>query len=73
LNYLLSISTISDFKIVEEAERLRPIDADLQIPDTRKFSNHTGWVPEITFEQTMADLLQYWRDRTAAEGASLVR
>lgn len=73
LKYLISISTLKNFTIEEEAERLRPIDADLQIPDTRKFTNHTGWVPEIYFEQTMDDLLQYWRDRIAAEGVTLVR
>ena len=39
------------------------IDADLQIPDTTKFQTHTGWKLEYTFEQTMNDLLQYWRDR----------
>jgi GDP-mannose 4,6-dehydratase len=73
LNYLISISTLKNFTVEEEASRLRPIDADLQIPDTRKFTNHTGWAPEITFEQTMFDLLQYWRDRTSVEGSSLVR
>ena len=44
LNDLIDLSSIKDKIIVEEdPERLRPIDADLQIPDTSKFSNHTGW------------------------------
>src|SRR5579864_1011590 len=43
--------------------RLRPIDADLQVPDTTKFRRHTGWAPQYTFERTMADLLDYWRER----------
>jgi len=63
LNYLISQSTVDNIEIVTDPERLRPIDADLQIPDTTKFHNHTGWKPEYTFEQTMNDLLQYWRDR----------
>jgi GDPmannose 4,6-dehydratase len=63
LNYLISKSTISNIEIVIDPERLRPIDADLQIPDTTKFSNHTGWKPEYTFEQTMNDLLEYWRNK----------
>lgn len=62
LNYLLSISTVKNIKIEVDAERLRPIDADLQIPDTSKFTNHTGWKPEISFETTMNDLLDYWRE-----------
>jgi GDPmannose 4,6-dehydratase len=63
LNYLISKSTISNIEIVTDPDRLRPIDADLQIPDTTKFKNHTGWEPEYTFEQTMDDLLEYWRNK----------
>tara|TARA_R100001377_G_scaffold81970_1_gene61886 strand:- start:5383 stop:6447 length:1065 start_codon:yes stop_codon:yes gene_type:complete len=63
LNYLLSQSTIKNIKVVTDQKRLRPIDADLQVPNTDKFKNHTGWEPKIPFEQTMDDLLQYWRDR----------
>lgn len=43
--------------------RLRPLDADHQIPDCSKFTAHTGWRPEIPFKQTMADLLQFWRGK----------
>ena len=46
-----------------DPERLRPIDADLQVPDCSKFKSHTGWEPKIPFEQTMRDLLDYWRER----------
>lgn len=64
LNTLLSYSPMKDkIKVVVDAERLRPIDADLQVPDCRKFKQHTGWEPEISFEQTMQDLLNYWRER----------
>jgi GDPmannose 4,6-dehydratase len=63
LDYLISQSTVDNIKIVTDPERLRPIDADLQVPDTFKFEQHTGWKPKYTFEQTMNDLLQYWRDR----------
>jgi GDPmannose 4,6-dehydratase len=63
LNYLISKSTVKNIETVTDPERLRPIDADLQIPDTTKFKNHTGWKPEYTFEQTMNDLLEYWRDK----------
>lgn len=63
LNYLINQSTVDNIEIVTDPERLRPIDADLQVPDTTKFQAHTGWQPEYTFEQTMDDLLQYWRDK----------
>ena len=63
LEHLISISTCEDIQVEIDPERLRPIDADLQIPDTTKFTNHTGWSPEISFEQTMEDLLNYWRQQ----------
>jgi GDPmannose 4,6-dehydratase len=63
LNYLLSKSTSKDIEVVVDQSRLRPIDADLQIPDTTKFREMTGWEPKITFNQTMDDLLDYWRER----------
>jgi GDP-mannose 4,6-dehydratase len=73
LNYLVSLSTVKEIKIEVDPERLRPIDADLQIPDTSKFTNHTNWKPEITFEQTMNDLLNYWRDKVKKRGVFLER
>ena len=63
LNYLLSKSTIQNIEIVTDVSRLRPIDADLQIPNTNKFKSHTGWEVEIPFEKTMDDLLDYWRNK----------
>ena len=61
LKYLLSLTTLKDIKVETDPVRLRPLDADLQVPDTTKFTNHTGWKPEIPFEKTMKDLLDYWR------------
>jgi GDP-mannose 4,6-dehydratase len=74
LNTLLSFSSMKDqIKIETDPERLRPIDADLQVPDCRKFKEHTGWEPEIPFEKTMLDLLNYWRDRVRQGGQFLTR
>ena len=69
LDFLIGLSPIkSQLKVEVDPERLRPIDADLQVPSTQKFFQHTGWQPEITFEKTMTDLMNYWRDRVTAEG-----
>ena len=75
LNDLINISTIKDeIKVEEDPDRLRPIDADLQIPDTTKFTNHTGWKPEYTYAQTIFDLLEYWRKMVEKNsGAYLTR
>ena len=58
LNKLISYSTRkNEIKIVIDPKRLRQIDADFQIPDCRKFREHTGWEPKISYEVTMHDLL----------------
>ena len=51
-----------------DPDRLRPIDADLQVPNTAKFEAHTGWKPTIPYDKTLRDLLDYWRKRIATEG-----
>lgn len=64
LQTLLSMSPQKGrIQIVEDPERLRPIDADLQVPDCSKFKKYTGWEPQISYEKTMHDLLEYWRNR----------
>ncbi len=74
LNTLISYSTKKDeIEVITDPERLRPIDADLQIPDCRKFKTHTGWEPQISFETTMRDLLDYWRERVGRGEVFLTR
>lgn len=67
LDHLIGISAAKDrIRVETEEGRLRPLDADLQVPDISKFHGHTGWKPEISFETTMKDLLGYWRERVKA-------
>ena len=73
LDHLISLSTVKDIQVVVDPERLRPIDADLQVPDTSKFTAHTGWKPEISFEKTMLDLLNYWREQVSSGRKFLIR
>ena len=73
LETLFEMSTLDNLSHEIDSDRLRPIDADLQIPDTSAFSKHTGWKPEIKYEQTMLDLLNYWRDKVNSLGEQLVR
>jgi GDPmannose 4,6-dehydratase len=73
LNTLISMSPMKDvIRIETDPDRLRPIDADLQVPNTEKFRLHTGWEPEILFEKTMLDLLNYWRERVAENNGKFV-
>ncbi len=74
LNTLLSFSPAKDRISIEvDPERLRPIDADLQIPDCRKFKAHTGWEPQISYKKTMEDLLNYYRERVKRGDQFLTR
>lgn len=73
LDTLIGLSDrAADIRVEVDPARLRPIDADLQIPDTGKFAAHTGWKPEIGFAQTMADLLDHWRARVARGAAGVL-
>ena len=73
LDTLIGLSSVKNIEVRVDPDRLRPIDADLQVPDTRKFEAHTGWKTEIGFEKTMQDLLDYWRDRVRSDDAFLTR
>ena len=63
LYHLIKISKCKKNKIeiIEDPKRLRKIDADLQVPNVNKFKKHTGWKPVYKFEDTMSDLLEFWR------------
>ncbi len=73
LKYLVKLSNLSNIKIKTEEKRLRPIDADLQVPDTRKFNKTVKWKRKFSYEDTMLDLLNFWRDKINASKYNLVR
>jgi len=62
LDRLLNLSQVKDIKIEVDPSRLRPSDVTFQIPCVDKFISATGWKPEIKFDKTLDDLLNYWRD-----------
>jgi GDP-4-dehydro-6-deoxy-D-mannose reductase len=56
---------MSTTKVTTEVDpdRLRPSDVERLIGDSSRFRADTGWEPRIPFEQTLTDLLEYWRAR----------
>ena len=64
LELLLSMSK-AQIEVCHDPARMRPSDVMLLWADYSKFHQATGWEPDIPFEVTMADLLQYWRRRIA--------
>ena len=68
LDRLIALSD-AEVRIEVDPERLRPSDVEILIGDSSKFRADTGWEPRIPFEQTLADVLDYWRDRLGRKEA----
>lgn len=51
------------FKVERDESRMRPSDVPVLIGDNTLITKELGWKPKILFEQTMEDLLNYWRGR----------
>lgn len=49
--------------IGQDPSRFRPNDTPLVLGDHSRLTRDTGWSPEIPLEQTVGDLLTYWRQR----------
>jgi GDP-mannose 4,6-dehydratase len=60
LSILMGISEIKP-EIIIDAKLMRPSDVTLQIPCVEKFTNQTGWTPEIPLDKTLEDLFYYWK------------
>ncbi len=60
LDLLLGM-TVKNVEIKQDPSRMRPSDVERLEGDCSKFKEQTGWTPEIPFEKTMRDLLDYWR------------
>ena len=63
LDILLKLGkTDKKIKIETDPGRIRSSDVEVLIGDNSKFRKQTGWKPEIPFEKTLKDLLDYWRN-----------
>jgi GDP-4-dehydro-6-deoxy-D-mannose reductase len=68
LDFFLDRSRIKGIAVETDPERLRPSDVMVLEGDSSKIQHALGWEVEIPFEQTLQDLLHYWRPRVAAVG-----
>jgi GDP-4-dehydro-6-deoxy-D-mannose reductase len=64
LDILLSLARVS-VRIEVDPARLRPSDHPLILGSHARLTADTGWAPVIPIEQTLADLLEYWRRASA--------
>jgi GDP-4-dehydro-6-deoxy-D-mannose reductase len=65
LEKLLSYSR-PDIRVERDPSRYRPVDVPVVYGSAEKFHRRTGWQPGIPFEQTLQDILDYWRQEVAA-------
>jgi GDP-4-dehydro-6-deoxy-D-mannose reductase len=68
LDTLLAFSQ-RDIAVEPDPTRMRPADVPRVVCDYRRFHERTGWAPQIPLEQTLYDILEYWRDRIRARGS----
>ncbi len=61
LDLLLSLTPVS-VEIRQDPAKIRPSDIHILQGDSTKFRRKTGWRPEIPFEKTVKDILDYWRE-----------
>lgn len=62
LDMLLGMSNVK-IEVEVDPARLRPSDVPILLGDGTRFRADTGWKPEIPFEQSLSDILDYWRTR----------
>lgn len=53
-------------EVQQDPQRMRPSDVPVLICDCTKLKEATGWEPTYKFEQTLEDLLNYYRDEVSS-------
>jgi GDP-4-dehydro-6-deoxy-D-mannose reductase len=66
LDFYLDRSHAKGISVQVDPARLRPSDVMVLEGDPSKIHKALGWQTEIPFEQTLMDLLEYWRGRVAS-------
>jgi len=66
LDFMLANSRVQGIETKEDPSRLRPSDVPILLGDATKIEKAVGWRPQIPFEQTLRDTLEYWRRRVSA-------
>lgn len=64
LDALLAHSAVR-IDVALDPERLRPSDIPIAAGSSEALRKATGWQPAVPFEQTLSELLDYWREKVA--------
>jgi GDP-4-dehydro-6-deoxy-D-mannose reductase len=63
LSFLVEHSKLERVDVRQDPARLRPSDVPVLRGSAEKIQQAVGWRPEIPLEQTLVDLLEYWRQQ----------
>lgn len=64
LDGMLAMSRVP-IEVRQDPDRMRPTDIPEIVCDATRLREHTGWQVTIPFEQSLRDILEYWRRETA--------
>ena len=67
LDLMLSLSSAT-ITVELDPERLRPSDIPVALGNSTRLMQCTGWKPSIPLEQTLQELLDYWREQVKHTG-----
>ncbi len=62
LDTLISASAMA-IEVVQDTKLTRPVEVPCVVADCSRIQKHTGWQAQIPFEQSLHDVLDYWREQ----------
>ncbi len=66
LDLLLSMAAVP-LKVILDTDRIQNSDVSIQEGSAARLRKLTGWEPLISIEQSLRDLLDYWREKVKSE------
>lgn len=66
LSTLLGLSR-SQITVQQDPARMRPSDIPFAVGDSRRLQLFSGWAPTINLNETLGNLLDFWRTEVAAD------
>ena len=56
-------------EIRQDPQRMRPVETPVIVGDCSRLRAQTSWEPQISFDQTIKDVLEYWRHEVRSSRA----
>lgn len=68
---MLLVQSKTAVKVEQDPDRYRPVDVPCVYCDFELLREATGWAPSYPLEQTLKDVLEYWRGRMGGDASPL--